>query len=692
MNASQRRSIGIAFHHIDERLSQIEAILNSIGAKSPFSSYSFDVGPMEREAIVGYANRLRERMWAAVERLEIPPETHRTSAAWVIATTLIDVSITLAEIEPRRLLGYGELDDESATVLSGILSDLDRLVNSMDAYLKRVMGGNMAERLARLETTPANRESIAKIDEIITRHGLVELRPLMDALVARIESRDLEIAVFGRVSSGKSSLLNYLLGHSVLPVGVLPVTAVLTKLHKSEEPQVVVRTDISQPLRITIEEIPDYVTEEGNPGNGRRVIDVSIGLPSIRLIDGVTLIDTPGIGSLATAGAAQTRAYLPRCDLGVVLIDAGSTLNQEDLALLRAMYESAVPSMVLISKCDLLALHDRKRVVDYVARQTRDSFGQEASVHLVSTRAPDTALTDAWFDERIKPIMLRHREELERSVQRKIGNLAELAHSLLQVKLSRVRAGSKRDEAVNALAARQVLRESEERIASVAAIATKPVEESVNHAVVTAIHQAALNIVARRRRGEGTNGELRSAVLNAMATDASDTSRRLEETDAFLNDAAGRLADSLSMPLARLDADQRFRLSPLPPSDESQLSELRDVRCWWSRLLWPSAAAWILNRRLRKRFEGKIWSLIRDQRHALRHWIEGNLRRVTNSFEARIAPLRAKLDAAIAVETPTVDQDQLRSDADYLRTLVGRPAVTTGKAPKEDSAIEPQPV
>jgi hypothetical protein len=47
------------------------------------------------------------------------------------------------------------------------------------------------------------------------------------------------------------------------------------------------------------------------------------------------------VGSLATAGAAETLAYLPQCDLGVVLISAGSTLNDEDLSTIRLLYEAA---------------------------------------------------------------------------------------------------------------------------------------------------------------------------------------------------------------------------------------------------------------------------------------------------------------------------------------------------------------
>lgn len=686
MNAYHRQSIGVAFHHIDERLSQIEAILNAVGGKSPFSRYAFDVGPMERNAVIGYIQRLRERMWAAVERLEIPPENHKVSAAWVICTTLIDVSIALCEIEPQRMIGYGAIDEESAIVLSGILSDLNRLVNSLDAYLRRMMGGDMAERMARLETTPANREALGRIDEIIARYGLVELRPLLEAVVSRIESHNLEIAIFGRVSSGKSSLLNYLLGNSVLPVGVLPVTAALTRLHRRDEPLVVVRTDVSQPKRIAIEEIPDYVTEEGNPGNTRRVIDVTIGLPSDRLVDGVMFIDTPGIGSLATVGAAQTKAYLPRCDLGVVLIDAGSTLDQEDLVLLRAMYEAAVPSMVLVSKSDLLSEGDRRRVVDYIRRQTCESFGHEASVHPISTRGSDTALTEAWFQTCIKPIMARHQQELERSIRRKIGNLAELALSLLEVRLQRAQSGAKRVGG-DGKAAREILRQAEERTAAVAATLTKPVEETVTESALAIITDAAEKIVSRRRNGQAGDGELRSKVLIELASEAADTFTRIEETDQFLNDLVGKLARSLSVPVPQVERDNRSVLMPLPPTHEDRINGLADVRCPLVLSVWPAAAVRFVDRKLRSRFQAEIWSLVRDHRRALRDWTEKSLRRLSNSFEARVAPLRARLDSSNASEESVEDVAQLQADAGALREILGKASAAANRV---DDTKEPE--
>ena len=48
------------------------------------------------------------------------------------------------------------------------------------------------------------------IEELVTRHGLVEFRSRIDLLASRLEDNNLEVAFFGQVSSGKSSLLNAL--------------------------------------------------------------------------------------------------------------------------------------------------------------------------------------------------------------------------------------------------------------------------------------------------------------------------------------------------------------------------------------------------------------------------------------------------------------------------------------------------
>jgi hypothetical protein len=61
-------------------------------------------------------------------------------------------------------------------------------------------------------------------------------------------------------------------------------------------------------------------------------------------------VDTPGLGALALAGAAETLAYLPQCDLGIVLISAVNPIDDEDLSTIHALSLAGIPVMVLLSK------------------------------------------------------------------------------------------------------------------------------------------------------------------------------------------------------------------------------------------------------------------------------------------------------------------------------------------------------
>jgi hypothetical protein len=54
--------------------------------------------------------------------------------------------------------------------------------------------------------------------------------------------------------------------------------------------------------------IAEFATEDGNPGNVKRLTRLVVEYPGPHLPAGVTFVDTPGFGSLATAGAARTFA------------------------------------------------------------------------------------------------------------------------------------------------------------------------------------------------------------------------------------------------------------------------------------------------------------------------------------------------------------------------------------------------
>ena len=280
------------------------------------------------------------------------------------------------------------------------------------------------------------------LERVINTHGFVEFRPTLSMIIDRLETKSFEIALFGRVSSGKSSLLNHMVQSDMLPVGVNPITAVPTRLVYGSAARLTVWYADKNAESSDIAKLPELVSEQYNPGNYKHVTRIVAELPSARLRDGVVLVDTPGLGSLATAGAAETLAYLPRCDLGVVLIDAGSTLTEDDLSTIRTLNDASIPASVLLSKSDVLAAEDRVRALNYITEQIRARIGVTLSIHAVSIQASHAFLLDAWLADVILPLYDRHQQLMENSLRRKIGSLRETVETALRMRLDRAPEGT----------------------------------------------------------------------------------------------------------------------------------------------------------------------------------------------------------------------------------------------------------
>jgi hypothetical protein len=64
---------------------------------------------------------------------------------------------------------------------------------------------------------------------------------------------------------GKSSLINALLGAPALSVSVIPLTSVVTQVQYGDTAGARIEFEQSDPVRVPIAEIAQYVTESGNP-------------------------------------------------------------------------------------------------------------------------------------------------------------------------------------------------------------------------------------------------------------------------------------------------------------------------------------------------------------------------------------------------------------------------------------------
>lgn len=429
----QSRHLLVNWQEIDRLLGEIESILTSASSKSVFPKYKPELSPVQANVIRDYVANIRREIVQSAKAFNMPLPPARLGPVHSIRVDLIFAEIAVEECTPERMRGYGEVTETAVPQLRGMVEQLKSSLGKLAGYLDR--GGDLRARLGRLEQRSDELALLTRITDIVERRGMVEFRPAIGVIIEHLSSRVFEIAIFGRVSSGKSSLLNHILEVGILPVGVTPVTAVPTRVVYGPEPGIEVSVVGREAEHFALDRLAEFVSEQYNRGNEKRVTRVVAELPSSKLREGIVFVDTPGLGSLATEGAAETLAYLPRCDRGVLLIDSSSTLTEEDIGTIRMMLEAGIPASVLLSKADLVKLDDREQATRYTREKIQERLGVEIPVRPVSVEPGADILLDAWFSEEIAPIYQQHRELASESIRRKIGVLRDSVQSALRMML-----------------------------------------------------------------------------------------------------------------------------------------------------------------------------------------------------------------------------------------------------------------
>lgn len=100
-------------------------------------------------------------------------------------------------------------------------------------------------------------------------------------VLARLADDRFNVVVAGRFNRGKSTLLNALLGVDRLPTGIIPLTSVITTVRYGTSERVLIDYE-GRGLRgeVSLDQLPEYVTEKRNPGNIKRIRSEEIQLPA----------------------------------------------------------------------------------------------------------------------------------------------------------------------------------------------------------------------------------------------------------------------------------------------------------------------------------------------------------------------------------------------------------------------------
>jgi ribosome biogenesis GTPase A len=211
-----------------------------------------------------------------------------------------------------------------------------------------------------------------------TAVGTVDAGPFrsLGELKDRLTGGRLQLAVLGQFKRGKSTLLNALLGLELLPIGVLPVTAIPTFLEVGASAELEVefrdgrkesevRPDTLDRLR---QRIADLVSEAGNPANVRGVARVTIRIASSLLGQNVVLIDTPGVGSTHRHNTEAAEAVLPACDAALFVVSPDPPITEVEVAYLARIRSTVGRVILVLNKADTLTPAEADAVEGFLKR------------------------------------------------------------------------------------------------------------------------------------------------------------------------------------------------------------------------------------------------------------------------------------------------------------------------------------
>ena len=275
-------------------------------------------------------------------------------------------------------------------------------------------------------------ETTIKAKELFSGFELCRLQEQeTQKLIDRLENKKITIAVIGQFKRGKTTLINTILGEKLLPVGIVPITAAITRIEYAEPKErcdtpsmatVYFTNGLSQ--QVPIADLNKYISEQENRDNERGVAEVELQTNADFLKDGLTLVDTPGVGSVHENNSKSAMDFVRESDGVIFMISVDSPLNQIEVDFLRKVRRFAGKFYFVVNKIDRVDEEELDEYLDYcrdliVAIMELDEEEAKAIRLLPVSARKDIGVTEL-TDMIREDLITRGAEIMERSVGLKL--------------------------------------------------------------------------------------------------------------------------------------------------------------------------------------------------------------------------------------------------------------------------------
>ncbi|MBC7770230.1 MAG: TIR domain-containing protein [Phycisphaerales bacterium] len=302
---------------------------------------------------------------------------------------------------------FNMLHTEGLSHWSGEDSDpaIRRLVDRVGA--KVAIGGSLGEAMLAARRAREGKlvAVFAMLESAARDLALDEIKAAIETTRKRLGESLFKLFVVGRMKTGKSTVINALLGRAEgldksiteegpLPVNDLPCTAVLTRLRYAQNPYVeALPKDVKQKREKW--SFKDYhrrarIRDENGKKNEElfdKIAEFEVGWPTELLRSGVSIVDSPGV-SERPERTAYTKAEVQHADAAIVVYRSEPFAGEDEIEFDRHVTQFAPRRFVLVN------MRDGRKLDPGLAGEARDKLGipdnvsfEQAGVYFVDNLA-----------------------------------------------------------------------------------------------------------------------------------------------------------------------------------------------------------------------------------------------------------------------------------------------------------------
>ncbi len=276
---------------------------------------------------------------------------------------------------------------------------------------------------------------LAAIRDICSQYRITSLDRQLDACKGLfVENPLIDVAILGQFKAGKSSFINSFIGQPILPVGVVPVTTVITRLHHGAKERAVISFFDGTKAEVGFDEIEEYISEAKNRANEKNVEVVDIEMPSLEPYRGLRFVDTPGLGSIFKYNTELSQEWLPEVGTAIVAISADRPLSENDLNLIHELMGYTPNVVLLLTKVDLLSEAQQGEMINFMKSSLKGEFNRDFKVLLYST-VSETEIYKRFLDQIFMNLSRNRETEFAGIVQHKMRSLARQCLGYLEIAL-----------------------------------------------------------------------------------------------------------------------------------------------------------------------------------------------------------------------------------------------------------------